>query len=520
MRELLWLNLIEINLLGAVFILSIIFFRALIRNFLPQKVFMLLWYLAIVRLLLPVSILWESGHQTILEETKQAVPELTNQLWQGTLLLVTSSPTVEYSNPNPVISIYFVLKCLWLLGMFFVGIYFILSYRSCKKNFRESLPVQNKKILDMVEESILSKPLMHFRSIRVRSFDQIRSPLTYGIFHPVIVLPKNLLTDLEEETSCNALKIMIIHECIHIKRMDALTKILLAAVLTIYWFNPFVWLLYILANRDIELVCDETVIKYLGESRRTFYASLLLHMEAERSSLSIYNHFSKNILEERITEIMKRKRITILSSLCAVLFIFCAVFTAFAKNAETTPIQTETTPAIDKEPSNSNTPSKAPEETIEPTSPTTYGAEIIDNQETTENTSYIWVSNECYSITSTFGERIHPITGQKSTLDHITIGGVDGAEILATAAGTVEETGFETEKGWGNYIVLNHGNGLCTMYTHCKEILVKTDDIVKQGDVIATMGKTGKATGVCLGFYVYKDGIPQDPENYLPQTQN
>ena len=112
MRELLWLNLIEINLLGAVFILSIIFFRALIRNFLPQKVFMLLWYLAIARLLLPVSILWESGHQTILEETKQAMPELTNQLWQGTLLLVTSSPTVEYSNPNPVISIYFVLKCL------------------------------------------------------------------------------------------------------------------------------------------------------------------------------------------------------------------------------------------------------------------------------------------------------------------------------------------------------------------------------------------------------------------------
>jgi len=197
-RELLWLNLIEINLLGAVFILSIIFFRALIRNFLPQKVFMLLWYLAIARLLLPVSILWESGHQTILEETKQAVPELTNQLWQGTLLLVTSSPTVEYSNPNPVISINFVLKCFWLLGMFFVGIYFILSYRSCKKNFRESLPVQNKKILDIVEESILSKPLMHFRSIRVRSFDQIFSPLTYCIFHPVIVLPKNLLTDLEE----------------------------------------------------------------------------------------------------------------------------------------------------------------------------------------------------------------------------------------------------------------------------------------------------------------------------------
>ena len=91
---------------------------------------------------------------------------------------------------------------------------------------------------------------------------------------------------------------------------------------------------------------------------------------------------------------------------------------------------------------------------------------------------------------------------------------------MATAAGTVEETGFETEKGWGNYIVLNHGNGLCTMYTHCKEILVKTDDVVKQGDVIATMGKTGKATGVCLGFYVYKDGVPQDPENYLPQTQN
>ncbi len=54
------------------------------------------------------------------------------------------------------------------------------------------------------------------------------------------------------------------HEFIHIKRFDAVTKLLLITAVSLHWFNPFVWVMYILLNRDIELACDETVIKHFG----------------------------------------------------------------------------------------------------------------------------------------------------------------------------------------------------------------------------------------------------------------
>ena len=511
------LNLIEISLLGALFIFSIVLFRAWFRKYLPQRVFMFLWYLAIVRLLFPFSFVWEVTYRPAPEAIDYAASEFANQIWQGALQLTDTSIMTENAQPQSILPISLIIRLLWMFGMFPIALYFFWSYRCCRRNFRESLPVQDKRILCMIEDIILEKPSREFRHIRVRSFDKINSPLTYGIFHPIILLPKKLLTELEEKTSADAIKIMLTHEFIHIKRMDALTKMLLAAVLAIHWFNPFVWLMYILANRDIEIVCDESVIQRLGEHSRSLYASLLLHMEVERApSLSVHNHFSKNILEERITEIMKGKKITILSSLCAVLFVFGAVFAIFVKKAEAGNVLNETT-AISKETVSPETSSSISEETTEATSENT---EIIDNLGTSETQTWIWVTDASYPITSTFGERVHPITGQTASHDHITIGGVDGADILAAMHGTVVETGFETHYGWGNYVVLEHEDGFRTMYTHCKEIFVKVDDAVNQGYVIATMGKTGKATGVCLGFYIYKDGVPQNPENYLPLIDN
>ena len=90
----------------------------------------------------------------------------------------------------------------------------------------------------------------------------ISSPLTYGILHPVILLPKKL--DRNDQA---ALKYVLTHEYVHIRRFDAITKILFAAVLCIHWFNPLVWVMYVLANRDIELSCDAWVIRMMGEKK-------------------------------------------------------------------------------------------------------------------------------------------------------------------------------------------------------------------------------------------------------------
>ena len=94
----------------------------------------------------------------------------------------------------------------------------------------------------------------------------------------------------------------------------------------IHWFNPFVWLMYILFNRDIELACDESVIRQLGEKSKGDYSRMLIRMEAEKSGLSPFSsNFSKNAAEERITAIMNTKRTTAITLLSACLIVLVTV---------------------------------------------------------------------------------------------------------------------------------------------------------------------------------------------------
>ena len=88
-----------------------------------------------------------------------------------------------------------------------------------------------------------------------------------------------------------------------------------------------------------------------------------------------------------------------------------------------------------------------------------------------------------------------------------------GAAILAAADGTVAETGFSAEKG--NYLVLDHGDGLTTLYAHCRNVDVKEGDTVKAGEMIAAVGATGLATGPHLHFEVRQDGKAQNPVAYF-----
>lgn len=104
----------------------------------------------------------------------------------------------------------------------------------------------------------------------------------------------------------------------------------MVSALCIHWFNPLVWCMYILCNRDIELACDERVVHQFGENTKSTYALILIGMEAQKSGLIPFsNNFSKNAIEERITAIMKMKKLTTLSCVLACLIIASTV-TVFA----------------------------------------------------------------------------------------------------------------------------------------------------------------------------------------------
>ena len=95
----------------------------------------------------------------------------------------------------------------------------------------------------------------------------------------------------------------------------------------------------------------------------------------------------------------------------------------------------------------------------------------------------------------------------------IDIPGESGTPILAAAGGTVQETGFDAERG--NYLLLDHGDGLTTLYAQCREILVTEGRQVAAGDTVAEMGSTGRSTGPHLHFAVLQDGVEQPPLPYF-----
>lgn len=170
------------------------------------------------------------------------------------------------------------------------------------------------------------------RPIQVRVSDQIKAPLTYGAFRPVILLPKQL--DLCDE---RALHYILAHEFAHIRRWDVLVKWVLTAAVCLHWFNPMVWVMLVLLSRDLELTCDEAVIRAFGQTIRSHYALMLLDMEEQKSRLTpLCNSFSKHAIEERITAIMKMKKVSLASMVLAIILVLGAV-TAFATSA-TTPL--------------------------------------------------------------------------------------------------------------------------------------------------------------------------------------
>lgn len=319
------MTLLEMSLSGAVFILAVAVVRAALIHKLPKMTFVVLWEMALFRLLIPVPIPSVLSVYTLLsrgrslpsfetEETDRLILTISQRAAvtvQGMEQLPADSPSV------PVGSL------VWCIGMILFAAFFIFSCWCCRKEFRTALPVDHAFAEQWLKERTLKRP------ISIKQSDRITAPLTYGIFRPVILMPKK--TDWE---NTDQLAYILFHEYIHICRLDALTKLAAASVLCVHWFNPFVWMMYFLMNRDMELACDERVVRQFGEQSRSAYSLLLIRMEAAKSGLSPFcSSFSKNAAEERITAIMSTKPttpVTFLSASLIVLVTACLFATSVA----------------------------------------------------------------------------------------------------------------------------------------------------------------------------------------------
>lgn len=130
------------------------------------------------------------------------------------------------------------------------------------------------------------------------------------------------------------------------------------------------------------------------------------------------------------------------------------------------------------------------------------------------NTGFIWPLPDSKRITSYYGSRVDPVTGEKGAFHSgLDVGAPTGTDIVAAAEGTVTVAGYTSING--NYIKIYHGNGITTAYCHCSVLEVEAGEKVSQGQVIAKVGSTGKSTGPHLHFGVAKDGTYVDPLGYV-----
>ena len=316
------MSLLQMSTAGAVMILAITVIRALAMSRVPKVTFLALWGAALVRLLAPFSLPSRLSVYSLLER-KAAVPADVSPAAARPVVPAGRAAAIlpqAASAPGTAISVW---DAVWAAGLILCAAGFVLAYWRCRREFQMSLPVEN----DVSRQWLRTHPLR--RPLSIRQSDRISSPLTFGVLRPVILMPRR--TDWADG---EALRCVLEHEFVHIRRFDALAKLLLAAAVCVHWFNPLVWGMYFLANRDIELSCDETVVRRFGRDARASYARVLIRMEEARSGYApLCNHFSKNAIEERITAIMKIPKITIVS-LAAAACIVAGTVTVFATSAQ------------------------------------------------------------------------------------------------------------------------------------------------------------------------------------------
>ena len=468
------MTLLEMSMMGAV----LTGFIALLRKTAGQRLlpgcYLALWMMAGIRFLLPVEItspcsvynLFNGLHQKAAWVSYAAVPEA----WNGAAAGGTAGLVSE---PGSLINGMFVL---WVLGAIFCFVYMTGSHWQCRRLYAASLPVEEAFVKQWQAEHPLH------RRYEIRRSEQILSPLTYGLFHPVILLPA--MQKFREDD----LNLVLLHEWTHIRHLDILWQWCLLIICSVHWFNPMAWVLYVLCRQDLELCCDRAVVKQIEPEANYNYAMLLLQQAAgvKRPAMmfspSRFTGYQR--MEERMETIMKPKTFTWKIAVITVLLL-CIGGTAFAASAR-------------NEAGNSRLQAGG--------EPVQQMAWPVDSSEE------IWING-------TYGERIHPVTGEVKFSDSIIISGQqrEGEPVLAAADGVVKAGGFDAKEGY--YLIIDHGDGVESRYGHCESLTVQENDAVKAGQEIATLGKTGDATGPCLSFSVYENGEPVDPMPILQPVE-
>ncbi|MBO5211736.1 MAG: hypothetical protein J6B80_07400 [Clostridia bacterium] len=301
----LFLAILNMSITASYIALAVILFRFLLRKA-PKTLTVLMWAAVGIRLILPFS--FESIFSLI--PSAKTVPE--NIIYATTpyidsgisYLNQTVNPIISNSfSPNPTDSVnplqiwLFIAAIVWVVGIIAMLVYTLISYLKIEIKVREAVKLQENIYL----------------------CDNIASPFILGVIKPKIYLPSSINeSDIEFVTA---------HEKAHIKRLDHLWKPLGFLLLTIYWFNPILWVAFVLLCKDIELACDEKVIKQMGAEIKKPYSEALLNCSVQKHLITACPlAFGETGVKGRIKSVLNYKKPTVwIIAFCLILSIVLGV---------------------------------------------------------------------------------------------------------------------------------------------------------------------------------------------------
>lgn len=301
--ERLFITVLNMSINATYLVIAVIFIKLVIKKS-PRWFHCFLWALASARLIFPFSF---KSRLSILP-TDTPIPQLSNEVSPSVSneLIISDkavhNPVTEFApvNNGGLVELTFtsVASFVWIVGILLLLAYAFFSYIRIVKQVRPSVKLYDNVYL----------------------CDDIPTPFILGVFKPKIYIPSI--------TPTNEHEMILAHERAHIKRRDNVWKPFAYILLTIYWFNPMLWIAYVLLSRDIELACDEKVIKNLSPDEKKQYSSALLNSSTNRRIISVCPlAFGETGVKNRIKNILNYKKptfwIILISVTLSVVLVAC-----------------------------------------------------------------------------------------------------------------------------------------------------------------------------------------------------
>nr|WP_314464242.1 M56 family metallopeptidase [uncultured Clostridium sp.] len=308
MLERVFLQILNMSFTASIVIAFVLAVRMLLQKAL--KVFSYaLWSVVLFRLICPFSLesvfslLPTKANPISQEIIYMQVPKIDTGIESinnsVNMILPAASPQASV---NPLQTLIFIGSQLWLLGTAALLVYSLVMLFRLKKHLQDATLCQDNIFIS----------------------SKIVTAFVMGIFCPKIYLPSNL-----NKTERNYI---LLHEQTHIKRNDHIIKLLSFLILCIHWFNPFVWIAFYLSGKDIEMCCDEAVIKRLGNDvKKDYSASLLTLTTGRRIVGGIPLAFGEGDTKGRVKNVLNYKKPTfwvVLAAIITVVFVVIGLTTS------------------------------------------------------------------------------------------------------------------------------------------------------------------------------------------------